>query len=354
MVKLHTFKKTQNFQSKTSTKPSEKNADLTALLRITQIVACGGDIDIIKVIGEHECSKFPQSLFTSDGQMRNPGTKAAIVQTLLKESGITPATELTNDAVKTTLVVDAMYAIRKWSFQKGDTYEAIANRYKANLLEDVPSGTTSIHFCCDRYKDMSLKESARQNRAGVKSLKAYEVMDSFVAPEPADFFAMSENNARLQKYLCHKWCNEPMEYGMTLFLAGGFADETKTVQVSDRDVKLVPCLQCTHEEADQRLLLHVLFTAYQVDVDRTVIYCSDTDVVCLAVHYASSRNLQNVWIQREGNYLPVHEMAQRLDGNLCKMLPFLHSIGGRDTTGFLYGIGKGSWVSASKDMNRKK
>ena len=37
-----------------------------------------------------------------------------------------------------------MYVIREWSFHKDDTYDAIAERYRRNLLKNVPDGI--IHF----------------------------------------------------------------------------------------------------------------------------------------------------------------------------------------------------------------
>jgi hypothetical protein len=338
IVKLNTFH-TQDLKSRSSTsKPPEKSTEVTALLRMTQIIACGGEVDVVKVIGEHECSEFPPSLFTKDGQMRNPGTKSTLVKTLLKESGTAVAQELTNDAQRTAVVVDAMHLIRKWSFQKGQSYEAVPNRYMANLLTDVPNGTTSIHFWCDQYKEISLKECERQHRARSRSrskaLRTYEVMDGFTTPDPADFFAISRNKANLQNYLCQKWCSEPMEGDIVLYLAGGFSDETKTVKVTGKDVQLVPSLMSTHEEADQRVLLHALFSAAQEDVART------------------SRNMTNFWIRtNENKYLPVHEMANGIGPDLCQLLPFIHSISGRDTTSFLYGIGKGSWIAQSKELN---
>ena len=42
---------------------------------MTQIVASGGEVDIVNFIGNHECSKTPPSLFNEDGKMRAAGTK---------------------------------------------------------------------------------------------------------------------------------------------------------------------------------------------------------------------------------------------------------------------------------------
>ena len=46
---------------------------------------------------------------------------------------------LPQDGKKTAVVVDAMCAIRHWSFQKGERFGTIAERYKRLLLNDVPA-----------------------------------------------------------------------------------------------------------------------------------------------------------------------------------------------------------------------
>ena len=57
IVKLKTFY-TQNMkpkQSKSKTSGAGKSDEVAALLRMTQIVASGGEADIVTFIGNHEC-----------------------------------------------------------------------------------------------------------------------------------------------------------------------------------------------------------------------------------------------------------------------------------------------------------
>ncbi len=87
------------------------------------------------------------------------------------------------------MIVDAMHVIQKWKCDKGERYEDIAKRYKQRLMANAPPGTNSIHICCDRYKDSSLKEGERKRRLGDKPKgKAYDVKDGFKAPDPTEFF----------------------------------------------------------------------------------------------------------------------------------------------------------------------
>lgn len=117
---------------------------------MTQIIVSGGQLYIFDFIGKHECSNSPPSLFKEDGSMRS-GTNASLVKVLKEETKVTCVSDLPQDDNKTAVVVDAMCAIRRWSFHKGETFEAIAERYTNLLLKDVPVGTEIIHFCCDRY-----------------------------------------------------------------------------------------------------------------------------------------------------------------------------------------------------------
>lgn len=159
-VKLNTFHTQNKKLKKAGTKavPPGKSDEVTALLRMTQITASREDVNIVDYIGQHECSKFPPSLFQDDGSMR-VGTKASIVKAVIEETGVSTSSELPQVDRKTAVVVDAMYAIRRWSLKKGETFSTISERYQYNLLTDIPAGTKIIHFCCDRYSGPSLQIS---------------------------------------------------------------------------------------------------------------------------------------------------------------------------------------------------
>ena len=50
-----------------------KSDEVAALLRMTHIVATGGEVDIVNFIGNHECIKTPPSLFNEDATTRPKG-----------------------------------------------------------------------------------------------------------------------------------------------------------------------------------------------------------------------------------------------------------------------------------------
>ena len=53
---------------------------------MTQMVAIGGEVGIVNLIGNHECSNTPPSLFNEDETMRAAGTNASPVKVMREET----------------------------------------------------------------------------------------------------------------------------------------------------------------------------------------------------------------------------------------------------------------------------
>ena len=70
----------------------------------------------MNLIGNHECSKH--SLSNTDGTLRAAGTRASLVKFMRDDSGVSAVSNLPQHNLKTAVVVDAMYAVRRWSFHK--------------------------------------------------------------------------------------------------------------------------------------------------------------------------------------------------------------------------------------------
>ena len=185
---------------------STKSDEVSSLLRMTQIIASGGKVDVTQFIGNHECSSSPPSLFDDDGRMRSTGSNATPIKAIIEQTKIHTLEKLSQSTVKTAVVIDAMYLIRKLSFLPNENFAHVSDRYLKYLLKDVPDGSEIIHFCCDRYRDVSLKSEERSKRAGKQRPESvYAINDTFKAPDSAHFFGMSQNKIRLLVYLCEKW-----------------------------------------------------------------------------------------------------------------------------------------------------
>lgn len=256
---------------------------------------------------------------------------------------------------KTAVFVDAMYMIHRQPFKKDTKFEDIADRYLVGMVNDIPPGTASIHFCCDRYKSPSLKLQTRSHRTG-KPSKTFTVADHFTAPEPTEFFKNPDNKARLLSYLCKKWSESDSTHltlgSLQLYLGGGFDEETKSVLIAAQSQVPVPELESTQEEADTRLILHIVHSVRTEGVNRVIVHANDTDVIVLCIYYAAThlQDLPEFWVRvSPKEYLPIHSLANVLGVNQCKALPMIHSLSGRDTTSFPYFTSKKAWFISSRE-----
>ena len=106
-------------------------------------------------------------------------------------------------------------------------------------------------------------------------------------------------------------------------------------------VSFFPRLNCTHEEADDRMMFHVQdILNHRAGPTSLVLSSGDTDVfVCLLYHITVNwRNLglQELWLVRNSgvkrSILPLHDICTTLGDELTKCLPALHALTGCDTT----------------------
>lgn len=77
---------------------------------MAQIIASGGELNLLAFIGNHECSDFPPSLFQEDGSMRTD-TKASLVKILKEETKVNSNPNLLQGGKKTAVVVDATVCV---------------------------------------------------------------------------------------------------------------------------------------------------------------------------------------------------------------------------------------------------
>ncbi len=356
-VKLHTFDSVKKKLGPSTDEKRQSQLEVMLLQRITKIIANGGSVDMNDVIGQHECSDTPPALFEASGNLRS-GTKSTLVPILLSETHVSPSAQLPDDQSPTAIIVDAMYQIHKWSFMQRETFSQVQKRYKDSLLVDVTPHTTSIHFCCDRYDvTPSLKSQKRASRTAGKTSQVYEVRGNVTAPVFKDFITCPENKMNLQQFLLESWCHDPFFSDQQLYLSGGFKDPTETCCLSNYTLQTVPELACTHEEADNRIIVHMLYCAKELKSPRIVIHANDTDIIVSSIYYCNKfrQMFQELWVRTDPTvYLPIHEIVDNLGYSTCLFLPFFHAISGKDDTSFMYGKGKKKMWNAQKAISHRE
>ncbi|KAK5888952.1 hypothetical protein CesoFtcFv8_015000 [Champsocephalus esox] len=102
-----------------------------------------------------------------------------------------------------------------------------------------------------------------------------------------------------------------------------------------------PRLNCTHEEADDRMMFHVQdILSHRSGPTSITLSSGDTDVfVCLLYHITVNwrdLDLKELWLVRNSgvrrSILPLHDICFALGDELTKCLPALHALTGCDTT----------------------
>ena len=109
--------------------------------------------------------------------------------------------------------------------------------------------------------------------------------------------------------------------------------------------------ECNHEEADTRIVVHVLLHAIQADQAKSVVVRTvDTDVIVILVgkfHYlrAIQREL-DLWVGfgtgRNFSFININIIYAGLGEARSRSLPVFHALTGSDTTSTFYGKSKKS------------
>lgn len=127
-----------------------------------------------------------------------------------------------------------------------------------------------------------------------QSGKSYEAGKHYTASDAVDSFPADLNKASLLRFLCDGLSDAPLEdTEVQLYLSGGFTNETQTLLVINQQITSVPELESTQEEADMRLILHMICAARNGS-PCVVLHVNDTDVIVLCIYYASTNHLNNL------------------------------------------------------------
>ena len=179
-----------------------------------------------------------------------------------------------------------------------------------------------IHIVGDHY-DFSEAESLKgDERRGNKKGQEFGPSSNLEIPEWRELMGNPQNKAILLKYVYEtmKDHHEDMIPDDVVFVLGGtFRERGKTLLLKRRDKKLLHDLSCAeHEEADTRIIAHMVYNANNFGHQNFVIHATDTDIIMLCIyHLAMNENIARIWIQKKDTYLPVHILLEKLAGKYC-------------------------------------
>ena len=104
-------------------------------------------------------------------------------------------------------------------------------------------------------------------------------------------------------------------------------------------VSIERLLECSHEEADDRILFHVNH-AIKIGNFRSIAIASpDTDVLVAAIHHYKKFiyfDLEELWFTSgksdSRTVLPIHDLVNEIDTDVTDILLAIHGLTGCDTT----------------------
>ena len=148
----------------------------------------------------------------------------------------------------------------------------------------------------------------------------------------------SQNKEELFQYLSDVAVQSPFNPDKGIYATSG-----ASVLSSDPHADMSMLSPCNHEEADTRVILHVLDAARK-GASKVLIRTVDTVVVVLAIAHFFSLLLDELWVAigtgTSLRYIAIHKIASGLGKKKSEALAFFHSFTRRDTTSYFAGKGK--------------
>ena len=199
-------------------------------------------------------------------------------------------------------------------------------------LKTIGNGLARVDVVFDISKDKSLKSQTRENRgAGIRVRENTPVLKNFTS-----FMRNDLNKTELFVMLALSFAVIANPTIMATNL-----ENVVTNDLSLNNQELVPC---NDEEADTRLLLHIL-SGSSCGYKKISIVTVDPDVVVISLYHFFSLDLEDLWIEfgtgRNERYFSIHQFAKSLSEEVCKALLWF-TFTGCDTISMFAGKGKNS------------
>lgn len=280
---------------------------------------------------KHENQQYPPSI-SSAGKLRQ-GKKSDLVECLESKK---KSSAISNAPSVEMKVFDGAAVVHFLPVGESRTFSEYAHQVFTQYVLSELEKTMRVDIVWDVYFKHSLKSATRENRGtGTRRRVSANVK---LPGNWKNFLRNDENKEELFRFLGHQSVSEDTGDKVIISTIGESVVCSRQNQCTDR---LQPC---SHEEADTRILLHVQ-DAVVSGVKSVMIRTVDTDIVVLAVaNFQSFENLEQLWIAfgtgKAFRYIPVHEIANVMDPQMAKGLPFFHAFTGSDTTSYFANYGK--------------
>ena len=185
--------------------------------------------------------------------------------------------------------------------------DAMKNIWESFLNIGGHVDRTDVIFDC--YRKDTIKGLERQRRSEIAIQISITNVDQPLplASEFSRFWASMENKIRFQQFFI-SWIIENYDGDKLIYLGGcnvGCMD--KCYKLVNRRIFDVPALNCSHDEADDRIMYHLNQAVKTEEIAYAHVVSGDTDIlVCLMYHFLTWQkySLQEIWMHHNGLATP--------------------------------------------------
>ena len=289
---------------------------------------------------QHEITNSAFFLMDEDGYLRKSvksqlGTELLKLCPLIDKKG--PETPPQTHAI----VIDFMALVRKVPLKKLDPPVKTFHNFAialTSMITKAGHNSDEVHIVFDNYREYSIKNGERDRRAKSKEMVALDVIspNQNVPVILENFWSSSTSKSAFQAFYV-EWLTTNYHGSKPLYL--GISPQAWIVSAGCASV--FPQLNCTHEEADDRMMFHIQdILSRRSGPTSMTLSSGDTDVfVCLLYHLTVNWRdfgLQELWLIRNSGMrrviLPLHDICSALGNDLIECLPAIHALTGCDTT----------------------
>ena len=219
------------------------------------------------------------------------------------------------------------------------TFQEYAQRVIIPYINFQFQACHRIDLVFDQYFSDSLKNAVREKRG---SGTRWKVEPNVKLPKKwHDFLLDSQNKEELFTFLANTITNFKFIEGKQIYV-------TLKSRVLTNDV---PMSDCSHEEADTRMLVH-LRAALENGLTSFLVRTVDTDVIIILLgKYHGIRQVcsrLNLWVHfgvgKAVKNIHINATFEHLGAKVSRALPFFHAFTGSDTTSaFKFKAKKSAW-----------
>ena len=287
----------------------------------------------------HEIQPFPPSL--SDlGKLYLPGTKSDMLNCI--EQCEVPACP----SMYGCTVLDGAVIVHILSTKAVCTFSEYAEKVFIPYLIDQLQSSSRVDVVWDTYIADSLKESTREKRG--KGLRRKVSSQTKLPSNWMDFLRDSTNKKELFAFLTSKVTEFTFPPNKAVYITCG-----ESVVSSGLNSVAMP--DCNHEEADTRIVVHLLH-ALEHGLRTIKVRTADSDVIAILVgaffDLISAQPSADIWVAfgtgKNFRFYSINTICSSIGEPRARALPVFHAWSGCDTTSAFRGRGKKSAWQAWK------